>query len=134
MKKQWFALVLIVALMAICAPAEAQVPVYNTNGTVAYGIPAQPYHGNGQDRHLVNGYRGVNPRHYSRLPMSWGTGPIMATGPIVVHRPMYQRAYYPGAYGRPCGGYVRGVYPAGRYHVSVGYAGPGYYIGGTVGW
>lgn len=151
MKKQWFAFVLVMALMAICAPTEAQVPVYNTNGTVAYGVPAGPY--NGTIRHDVNGYVGVNPRHYSRVPIRYGTGPIRATGPIYAAPRPYAtygcagRGYgYPVHYGgayiarRPFGGGIyhggANVYPVGYGggSISVGVSGPGYSVGGSVGW
>jgi len=142
---RWTAFVIVLALMAICVPAEAQqLPVYNVDGTVAYGVPAGPY--NGTVRHDYNGYVGVNPRHYSRVPMRYGTGPIMATGPIYaaprpystygcagrypVYRPVHHPAYIAR---RPFGGgFVTGgavVYP-------VGNGGSSGYIsfGGTVGW
>ena len=142
MKKQWFALVLVMALAAISIPAEAQVVVGQTHSAVGapvyYGIPAA--HGpvsNGTVRHYNNGYVGVNARHGSRLPMTWGTGPIRATGPIVGYRPY---ATY-GCAGRGYGGYGYGGYGYGGYgyggtrgFIRGGVSGYGWSVGGSVGW
>jgi hypothetical protein len=141
MKKLWSVLFVVMALAIISAPeAEAQVVVGQTHMVIdapVYGIPAQPGPiPNGTIRHDYNSYVGVDTRHYSRLPMRWGTGPVRATGPIVGPpcgpRPV---PYYGGAYiaRRPFGGgFVTGgavVYP-------VGAGGSSGYIsfGGTIGW
>ena len=143
MKKQWIVFAIVLGLVALCAPAEAQVPVYNINGTVAYGVPAGPY--NGTVRHDYNGYVGVNPRHYSRVPMRYGTGPIRAIGPIYaaprpgyghgcgaypVYRPIHHPAYIAR---RPIGG---GFVTGGAVIYPVGNGGSGGYIqfSGGVGW
>ena len=153
MKRLYWMIVLAVALCALPAiEAEAQVVVGSTH--VAVGAPA--YHGipaahgpvaNGTVRHYNNGYVGVNTRHYSRLPMTWGTGPVRATGPIVAG----------GGYGYATGGYVAGcggayiarrpfgggfvtggavVYPVGGStgYIAGGVSGPGWSVGGSIGW
>jgi hypothetical protein len=151
MKKQWFALVLVMALAAISVPAEAQVVVGSTHVAVGapvyHGIPAA--HGpvaNGTVRHYNNGYVGVNARHGSRLPMTWGTGPVRATGPIVAGGG-YVRG---GVYGAGCstayiarrpfgGGFVTGgavIHPVGGStgYIAGGVSGPGWSVGGSIGW
>lgn len=129
MKRQyWLYAFVMVAMLLLPVMAEAQV-VY-VNG-VAY-VPANGYYGgipaahgpvaNGTVRHLNNGYIGVNPRHYSRIPMAYGTGPIRATGPIVTyrhHRHGLHRGGYGGGYGHRSG-YVHGNYHGSGWHVQGG--------------
>jgi hypothetical protein len=136
MRRPFWYLVLIVVLVFCASAIEAQTIV--VNGVVYapvdpnYGIPAAPGPvANGSVRHYNNGYVGVNSRHYSRIPMKWGTGPIRATGPIVSY-PGYRHGYRPG-YRMPYrGGYVHGaVGPRGGY-VGGAYHGQGWYIRGGV--
>jgi hypothetical protein len=125
MKKfSWLLVVLaVLAIGAVAPPAEAQ---YSASGY--HGIPAQPYYGNGYQRHVYNGYVGVNYRHYSPYPMKWGTYPGYGPMPVYPGVPRYGYGYgYPGP---PCAGPVpRGgtwVYVQGTY------VGNGVAVGGSV--
>jgi len=131
MRKTWFLVLFAAILLSLPVTGEAQqVIIINGVSYVPapnYGIPAAPGPiPNGSIRHYYNGYVGVNARHYSRVPMKWGTGPVMHTGPIVMYPPCgrypvpYRRGYVGGAYG-PGGGYIGG-----------GYAGNGWYIQGGI--
>ena len=142
MKKTLIALFAVLALCALTAEAQTIV----VNGVVYapvdpnYGIPAA--HGpvsNGSVRHQYNGYVGVNSRHYSRIPMKYGTGPVRSTGPIVSHTRYGYRGCRPGypvryggrgyGYGR---GYVHGAVGPGGGYVGGGYQGNGWYVQGGV--
>lgn len=145
MKKTLWLIVVLFAVVALGGMAEeAEAQMHDPHGVVAtgyHGVPAQPVPGNGTHRHYANGYYGNNYRHYSRVPMKYGTGPTASQlrsytyrpyrpyrphcthGHAPVHYGGYPQAYYPQGYGHP-GGYI---------HISGGYVGPyGYVQGGVV--
>jgi hypothetical protein len=97
-----------------------------------HGVPAQPVAGNGTYRHYANGYYGVNYRHYSRVPMKYGTGPTASQLRSYTYRPYstYGHCGHPPVHYAPPHGYVHG---GGYVVISGGYAGPhGYVQGGVV--
>lgn len=134
MKKTYWSVLLLLAVVALCAPA-AEAQIHDPHGVVAtgyHGVPAQPVAGNGTYRHYANGYYGVNYRHYSRVPMKYGTGPTASQLRSYTYRPYstYGHCGHPPVHYAPPHGYVHG---GGYVVISGGYAGPhGYVQGGVV--
>ena len=123
-KTVWYALVLVLALTFVGAAGVSEAQYHGASGY--HGVPAQPYHGNGYDRHIYNGYVGVNYRHYSPHPMKMGTGPYYGYG-----TPVYYRPYYGGYYGGcPYPPVYPGRYGGVRVHVQGTYIGNGVAVSG----
>jgi hypothetical protein len=132
MRKVLFVFAVLFALSLFVAPdLEAQV-VYTHPAW--HGVPAAP--GNGSIRHYNNGYVGVNPRHASRIPMKWGTGPTLGYGPVVTYPPYptcYPGMSYPAPYVQG-GGYIQGGGSGGHGYIQGGGGGNGWYIQGGAVW